>query len=312
MLVTVFGGTGFLGRRVVRHLRDADFTVRIASRHPERSPSLFPGSASNIESVHADINDDGSISAAIRNAVAVVNAVSLYVEHGRNTFHSVHVEAAQRLAKLARQSGVERIAHLSGIGSDPQSTSPYIRSRGEGEEAVRQAFPGVTMIRPAVMFGPGDAFVTPLLKMLRVLPIFPMFGRGQTRLQPAYVEDVAEAIARALRSPNAASAYELAGPRVYTYEDLLRTIAAGAGKTPLLLPFPFALWRTAGYAAKILPNPPITPSQVELMQVDNVASPATPGFDALGISPQAIEEILPQISKEAIGDGSIQPADRRR
>lgn len=303
MLVTVFGGTGFLGRRVVRHLRDADFTVRIASRHPERSPSLFPGSTSNIESVQADINDDRSISAAIHNAVAVVNAVSLYVEHGTNTFHSVHVEAAQRLAKLARQSGVERIAHLSGIGSDPQSTSSYIRSRGEGEEAVRQAFPGATMIRPAVMFGPGDAFVTPLLKMLRVLPIFPMFGRGQTRLQPAYVEDVAEAIARALRSPNAASAYELAGPRVYTYEDLLRTIAAGAGKTPLLLPLPFALWRTVGYAAKILPNPPITPSQVELMQVDNVASPATPGFDALGISPQAIEEILPQISKEAIAVG---------
>jgi uncharacterized protein YbjT (DUF2867 family) len=299
MLVTVFGGTGFLGRRVVRHLRDANFTVRIASRHPERSPSLFPGGTSNIESVKADINDDGSILAAIRDAAAVVNAVSLYVEHGRDSFHSVHVEAAERLAKLACQTGLERIAHLSGIGSDSQSASSYIRSRGEGEEAVRRAFPGATMIRPAVMFGPGDAFVTPLLKMLRVTPVFPMFGRGQTRLQPAYVEDVAEAIARALRSPNAASAYELAGPRIYTYEDLLRTIAAGADKTPLLLPTPFAVWRTVGYAAKILPNPPITPSQVELMQIDNVASPATPGFDALGISPQAIEEILPQISGTA-------------
>jgi uncharacterized protein YbjT (DUF2867 family) len=300
MLVTVFGGTGFLGRRVVRHLRDADFTVRIASRHPERTVSLFPDGTSNIESVQADINDDGSILAAIRDAVAVVNAVSLYVEHGRDTFHSVHVEAAERLATLAHQSGLESIAHLSGIGSDPQSTSSYIRSRGEGEEVVRQAFPGATMIRPAVMFGPGDAFVTPLLKMLRVLPIFPTFGRGRTRLQPAYVEDVAEAIARALRSPNAASAYELAGPRIYTYEELLRTIAAGAGKTPLLVPFPFALWRAGGYAAKILPNPPITPSQVELMQIDNVASPAMPGFDALGISPRAVEEILPQISEHAI------------
>jgi uncharacterized protein YbjT (DUF2867 family) len=301
MLVTVFGGTGFLGRRVVRHLRDANFTVRIASRHPERSPSLFPGGTSNIESVQADINDDGSILAAIRDAVAVVNAVSLYVEHGRDTFHSVHVEAAERLAKLARQSGLERIAHLSGIGSDPRSTSAYIRSRGEGEEVVRQAFPGATMIRPAVMFGPGDAFVTPLLKMLRVLPIFPMFGRGHTRLQPAYVEDVAEAIAQALCSPNAAPAYELAGPRIYTYEELLRTIAAGAGRTPLLLPIPFALWRAVGYAAKILPDPPITPSQIELMEVDNIASAGAPGFDALGISPQAIEEILPQISEAAIG-----------
>jgi uncharacterized protein YbjT (DUF2867 family) len=127
---------------------------------------------------------------------------------------------------------MERIAHLSGIGSDPQSTSSYIRSRGEGEEAVRRAFPGATMIRPAVMFGPGDAFIAPLLKMLRVLPIFPMFGRGQTRLQPAYVEDVAEAIARALRSPNAALAYELAGPRIYPYEDLLRTIAFPILRSP--------------------------------------------------------------------------------
>jgi len=166
--------------------------------------------------------------------------------------------------------------------------------------------------------------------MLRVLPIFPMFGRGQTRLQPAYVEDVAEAIARALRSPNAALAYELAGPRIYPYEDLLRTIAAGAGKTPLFLPLPsasfrflplpsasfrflplpFALWRTVGCAGKVLPNPPITTSQIELMEIDNIASPATPGFDALGIAPQAIEGILPQILKEAIGDSSS--PDRRR
>jgi uncharacterized protein YbjT (DUF2867 family) len=299
MLVTVFGGTGFLGRRVVRHLRDADFTVRIASRHPDRSLSLFPEATSTIESVQADINDEGSISAALRDAGAVVNAVSLYVEHGRDTFHSVHVEAAERLAKLARQSGVERIAHLSGLGSDPRSTSTYIRSRGEGEAVVREAFAGATMIRPAVMFGPGDAFITPLLKMLRALPIFPTFGRGRTRLQPSYVEDVAEAIARALRSPTAIPAYELAGPHTYTYKELLGTIATAAGRTPLLLPVPFALWRALGHVANVLPNPPITLSQVELMQIDNVASPAAPGFDALGIAPQAMEEILPQISKAA-------------
>ena len=299
MLVTVFGGTGFLGRRVVRHLQDADFIVQIASRHPERRLSPFAEDGSNVESVEADINDDSSVLAAIRDAFAVINAVSLYVERGKDTFRSVHVEAAGRVANLARQSGVARIAHLSGIGSDPRSTSPYIRCRGEGEEAVRQAFPGATMICPAVMFGPGDAFVTPLLKMLRVLPIFPMFGRGQTKLQPAYVDDVAEAIARALRSPNATSAYELAGPRIYTYEELLRTIAAGVGKKPLLLPFPFALWRGVGYVSKILPNPPITASQIELMQMDNIASPSAPGFDALGLSPRAIDEILPQISEQA-------------
>jgi NADH dehydrogenase len=126
-----------------------------------------------------------------------------------------------------------------------------------------------------------------------------MFGRGQTRLQPAYADDVAEAIARALKTPNAASTYELAGPRIYTYQELLRTIAASVGKKPLHLPFPFALWRGVGYASKILPNPPITTSQIELMQIDNIASPGAPGFDALGLSPRALEEILPQISKQA-------------
>jgi NADH dehydrogenase len=296
MLVTVFGGTGFLGRRVVRHLRDADFVVRIASRHPGRGLSAFADDGSNIESVQADINDDGSILAATRGAYAVVNAVSLYVERGKDTFRSVHVEAAGRVAELARQSGVARIAHLSGIGSDPRSTSSYIRCRGEGEEAVRQAFPGATMIRPAVMFGPEDAFVTPLLKMLRALPVFPMFGQGQTRLQPAYVDDVAKAIARALRSPDAASAYDLAGPRIYTYEELLATIAAGVGKRPLLLPFPFALWRAVGYVAKILPVVPISTSQIELLHMDIVASPGGRGFDALGVSRRAIGVVVRRVS----------------
>ncbi len=257
-LVTVFGGTGFLGRRVVRHLRDGDFAVRVASRHPDQGRTLFPDDGPNIEAVRADINDEGSTLAALRDAFAVVNAISLYVESRTDTFHSVHVEAAERVARLARQSGLERLAHLSGIGSDPRSASSYIRSRGEGEEIVRREFPGATMIRPAVMFGPGDAFAAPILQMLQVFPIFPKFGRGQTKLQPAYVEDVAEAIARALRSPNAASVYELAGPRIYTYEALLQTIAASAGKRPVLLPLPFALWRALGYVSEFLPNPPIT------------------------------------------------------
>jgi NADH dehydrogenase len=300
MLVTVFGGTGFVGRRVVRHLRHADFAVRVASRHPERGRTLFAGDGPGIDSVPADINDDESILTATRDAFAIVNAVSLYVEHGPDTFRSVHVDAAGRVAERARQCGVARLAHLSGIGSDPQSTSPYIRSRGEGEQAVRQAFPGATLIRPAVMFGPGDAFAAPLFEMLRVVPIFPLFGRGQTKLQPAYVDDVAEAIVRALRLPEAASIYELAGPQVYTYETLVRTIAAGAGKRPLLLPFPFPLWRAVGHACRILADPPITPSQVELMAIDNVAATGAPGFAALGISPRPLEEILPQIAAQAV------------
>ena len=290
--VTVFGATGFLGRRIVRHLHDAGLAIRVASRHPDAVPSLFSCEDSGIESVHADVNDDGSVAKAVAGAWAVVNTVSLYVERGKDTFHSVHVEAAKRIAMLARQAGVETLVHISGIGANAGSASPYIRSRGEGEAAVLDAFPSAKLVRPAVMFGPGDAFLTPLLAMLRHLPIFPMFGSGATRLQPVYVEDVAEAVVRILRLPAASQVYELAGPRVYTYQELLRAIAVSAGTRPLLVPFPFSLWHLIGYVSEVLPNPPITRNQVELMEQDNVPEQSAPGFEALQISPRALENML--------------------
>lgn len=293
--VTVFGGTGFLGRRIVCQLRDAGFAVRIASRHPDRGRLPFPGDDSGIESVRADVNEDASVAAAVTGAFAVVNAVSLYVERGQHSFHSVHVEAAERVASLACRAGAERLAHVSGIGADARSTSSYIRSRGAGEAAVLRAFPSATLVRPAVMFGPSDALVVPLLTMLRRLPAFPIFGKGETRLQPAYVEDVAEAVARILRAPVAGGVYELAGPRVYTYEALLRMVGASAGKRPFLLPVPFALWHAIGYLCEFLPTPPITRNQVELMERDNIAGADAPGFEVLQIIPKTLEDILPQI-----------------
>ena len=293
--VTVFGGTGFLGRRIVSHLQDADFAVRLAARHPDKGRSWFSRDVSGIDPFRADVNDDGSVASAVSGAWAVVNAVSLYVEHEQRTFQSVHVEAARRVARLARRAGVETLVHISGIGADARSASPYIRSRGRGEAAVLDAFPSAKLIRPAVMFGPGDAFLTPLLIMLRHMPVFPMFGSGKSRLQPAYVEDVAEAIVRILRAPAARQLYELAGPRVYTYKELLRTIAEGAGTRPFLVRFPFSLWHAIGFVAETLPTPPITRNQVDLMGKDNIPEPDSPGFEALQISPQAIENILPQM-----------------
>ena len=187
--VTVLGGTGFLGRRIVRHLRNHGFAVRVASRHPNRGHDLFGLDDPQLQSIEANIHDDRSVADVLASAFGVVNAVGLYVEHGRETFHSVHVESAKRVAALAHRVGVERLAHVSGIGSDPASPSLYIRKRGEGELAVRAAYPCATFIRPAVMFGPDDAFLTTILRLLRRLPIYPMFGRGLTKLQPAYVED---------------------------------------------------------------------------------------------------------------------------
>jgi uncharacterized protein YbjT (DUF2867 family) len=293
--VTVFGGTGFLGRHVVQHLLEADYPVRVASRHPERAAALFPDVHLGFESTHADIDDDGSVAAAVAGVIGVVNAVSLYMESGLQTFHSVHVTGAARVAGLAREAGVERLVHVSGIGSDANSASPYIRSRGEGEGAVHEAFPTAMLVRPSVMFGRGDAFVSPIARMLRRLPVFPLFGGGQTRLQPAYVEDVAEAITRTMREYHSGMCYELGGPRVYTYRSLFEVIAQRLGTRPLLVPVPFELWRMLALAAELFPQPPVTRNQVELMQIDNVVSRDSPGFADLQISPTSLEDVLPGI-----------------
>jgi uncharacterized protein YbjT (DUF2867 family) len=294
--VAVFGGTGFLGRRVVRHLRKRGFSVRIASRHPNRGYALFALDDPQLQSVEADIHDEQSVARALAGAYGVVNAVSLYIEHGRESFHSLHVECAQRLATQACQAGVERLVHVSGIGADAASPSLYVRKRGEGELAVRSAFADALLFRPAVMFGPDDSFLTTIITLLEQLPIYPMFGRGLTKLQPAYVEDVAEAIARALqRTEKHPITFECGGPRVYSYEELIKAVAHEASLRPTLIPVPFAAWQLLAWLAEMLPRPPITRNQVELMQIDNVVSPEMPGFGELGISPHSIEEILPEI-----------------
>ena len=285
--ITVFGGTGFVGRRVVRRLSESGATVRIASRHAGRAEG------NNVERIAADARDERSVEAAVMDADGVVNAISLYVEHGGDTFRAVHVEAAARIARAARRAGAKRFVHLSGIGADVASSSRYIRNRGEGEAAVQAAFPGPVIIRPAVMFAPDDAFLTTILRLLRTLPAYPLFGDGRTRLQPVYVGDVAAAIAQVLRQTQTPyPIYELAGPRVYSYEELLRTIARTAGLRPRLVRIPFAFWDAAAAIAAFLPQPPLTRNQVELMQINTTASDSRPGFRVLGISPRSLEEEL--------------------
>ena len=290
-IVTVFGGTGFLGRRVVRHLRKRGFSVRIASRHPDRGHRLFVLDNPQLQSVAANIHDEQSVADAVAGAYGVVNAVSLYVEHGQETFHSVHVESAQRVAAQTRLAGVERLVHVSGIGADAASPSRYIRKRGEGELAVRAAFNDAFFVRPAVMFGPDDAFLTP--RSPSPASDHPMFGRGLTRFQPAYVEDVAEAVGRIMqRAETPSMIFEFGGPRVYSYEEFLRAVAHQAGIAPRLVPIPFAVWHALTWASEILPDPLLTRNQVELMEIDTVSSPQMPGFSELGITPHSVEAIL--------------------
>jgi NADH dehydrogenase len=292
-IITVFGATGFLGQRIVRRLHDDGCAVRVASRHPDRGRALFGTDDPRLQAIEGDIRYRQSVADAIAGVRGVVNAVSLYVEHGKETFHSVHVEGAQRVAAEARRLGIEQLVHITGIGADAQSRSPYIRSRGQGELAVRMAYPGAILIRPAVMFGPDDAFLTVILKLLQRLPAYPIFGSGKTKLQPTHVDDVAEAIARILQRPERDPiTLECGGPHVYTYKDLVRGVAREADLKPILIPVPFAVWHALARVSAFLPSPPITRNQIELMQVDTEASPEMPGFRELGILPQRLDETI--------------------
>jgi uncharacterized protein YbjT (DUF2867 family) len=293
--VSVFGGTGFLGRRLVRRLAAEGATLRIAVRSPDRARSVLRAADLDRVTVFgADVRDQASVAAAVAGVDAVVNAVSAYIEKPGVTFESVHERGARTVAEEAVSAGVARLVLVSGIGADPESGSRYIRARGRGELAVRQAFPSATIVRPSAMFGPGDALFGTLADIVRLLPVVPLIGGGRTRLQPVYVEDVAEAIVRMLADRGTAGqTYELAGPGVYTLRELVGFALRLIDKRRLLVPVPFAVAEIQARLFEFLPSPPLTTSQVDLLRVDNLASGALPGFRELNIRPKAIEDIVP-------------------
>src|SRR5688572_4982323 len=254
--VSVFGGTGFLGRRLVRRLAAERATLRIAVRSPDRARSVLR--AADLDRVtvfRADVRDQASVAAAVAGVDAVVNAVSAYVEKSGVTFESVHEQGAKTLAQEAAAAGVARLVLVSGIGADAQSRSPYIRARGRGEVVVKQAFPGATIVRPSAMFGPGDALFGTLADIVRMLPVVPIIGGGRTRLQPVYVDDVAQAIVRLLADPETASrTYELAGPGVYTLRELVSFVLRIMNKHRLLVPVPFAVAEIQARLFEFLPS----------------------------------------------------------
>jgi uncharacterized protein YbjT (DUF2867 family) len=286
-LVTVFGGTGFLGRRIVAALLDRGALVRVAARHPERGPA----ESDRVAHVTADVTDPATVEAAMASADAVANAVSLYVERGDASFRAVHLDAARRVAETAARRGA-RLLHVSGIGSDPDAASPYVRFRGLGEDAVRAACPGATVFRPAVMIGPNDAFLSALAGLVRS-PVVPLFGDGGTRLAPVFVGDVAAAAAVALTDPEPRPGVsELGGPEALSYRDLVRRVAEHLGRRPLLVPLPLSAWGALAAAGRVLPSPPITEGQVALMRRDNVPAPGSPGLEAFGVGPTDLATVL--------------------
>ena len=293
--VSVFGGTGFLGRRLVQRLASEGTTVRVAGRHADRARSALHAAGLDRVSVFgADVRDQATVAGALAGANAVVDAVSAYVETGGVTFEAVHEQGAKTLAREAAAAGVARFVLVSGIGADPESSSPYIRARGRGERAVQQVIPGATIVRPSAMFGPGDALFGTLDHLARLLPVLPLIGGGRARLQPVYVEDVAEAIARILAEPETAGrTYELAGPTVYTLRELFVIALRIIGKRRLLVSVPFAAAEVQARLFELLPNPPLTSGQVDLLKADNVASGTLPGLRELNILPKGIEVIVP-------------------
>ena len=293
--VVVFGGGGFLGRRLVDRLTAEGMTARVAVRHPDRTRiELRSMGFERVAVVPADVRDQASVAAAIEEADAVVNAVSAYIEKGGVTFEAVHVRGAENVAREAAAAGIARLVLVSGIGADPGSSSPYIRARGRGELIVRQAFPGATIVRPGAMFGPGDALFGTLAALAQLLPALPLIGGGSTRLQPIFVEDVAEAISSILSDPGTVGrTYELAGPKVYTLHELVNMTLQLMGKRRLLVPIPFAVAEIQARLFELLPNPPLTTGQVDLLKTDNVASGALPDVQDLGIQPKTVEEIIP-------------------
>ena len=293
--VTVFGGSGFLGRQIVKCLAAEGTNVRVAVRHPERASRLkgFAGD-SGIELVSADVWDESTVARALKKSTSVINTVGHYVEKGSSTFDAVHGQGALHVARQARQAAVERLIHISGLGADPTSDSPYVRARGIGEVLVKEAFDGVTILRPSVIFGPDDSFFNTLAGIARRTPVLPLFGMGRTNLQPVFVGDVAEACVSVLADPSTeGKAYELGGPRVYTYKALLRLVLRQVDRRRVLVPLPFFLWDTLAALMAFLPDPPLTRDQVKLMKRDNVVEGTTLTLEDLGIGPISVEEILP-------------------
>ena len=299
-LVTVFGGSGFIGAQAVRALAKRGHRVRVAVRRPGHAYRMrMLGDVGQIEVVQANVRAPASIARALQGAQGCVNLVGLLHEGGRQKFQSVHAMGARHIAEAAAAAGVERLAHVSAIGADAQSVAKYARTKAMGEAAVREAFPGSVILRPSVVFGPGDNFFNRFGRMSAMSPVLPLIGGGETRMQPVYVGDVAAAIATAVGDPaTAGKTYELGGPVVYSFKALMELILRETGRRPLLLPLPFSIAKLIGTAAEIpsmvLPIPPLlTADQVELLRSDNVVAVGALGLGDLGVEPTAVEAIVP-------------------
>jgi len=294
-VITLFGGSGFVGRHLAGRLAKAGHILRIAVRHPESAKFLRPlGEVGQITPMAADLTVPASLPPALAGADQVVNLVAVLHEKGRQSFAALHVEGARQLALAARAAGIGDFVQVSALGAAPDAEADYARSKFAGEGAVRAAFPEAIVVRPSLIVGPEDGFFNRFGAMAQISPVLPLIDGGRTLFQPTYVGDVAEAIARLLADPEQRGrTFELAGPRTYSFRQLLELLLKEIGRKRLLLPVPGPLAWIQASALELLPKPPLTRDQIRLLRRDNVMQPGALGYAALGMAPQAIEPILP-------------------
>lgn len=299
-LVTVFGGSGFIGTQIVRALAKRGLRIRVAVRQPHLAHTMrLMGDVGQVEVVQANIRDEASVRRALQGAHACVNAAGIPHETGRQKFTGVHVDGARIVATAARDLGVERLVLISGLGADANSTSAYISSKGHGEAVTREAFPGAVILQASVVFGQGDTFFNKIAQMAVFSPVLPLIG-GDTRVQPVFVGDLARAAAQGAIDPaSAGRTYELGGPGVYSVREIMQLVLAETGRRRGLVPLPSAIAKTI---AKLLAPiglltpvaPPLTLGQIEVLEADNVVAAGAPGLADLGVTtPIAVEAILP-------------------
>lgn len=299
-LVTVIGGSGFVGRHVVRALARTGYRVRVAVRRPDLAGHLQPlGGVGQIHAVQANLRYPKSLAAACEGADAVISMVGLLHESGRQTFDAIHVFGARAAAQAAADAGASRLVHISAIGADAQSEAKYARTKAAGEQAALEVFPGATVLRPSVVFGPEDDFFNRFAAMARISPVLPLIGGGETRFQPVFVGDVAAAACAVLERDDAKGrTFELGGPEVLTFRQVLEFILETVERRRLLAPVPFGLAKVQAAFLQLLPSPLLTIDQVTMLQDDNVVgADAESGgrtLQGLGITPQAVEAIVPE------------------
>ena len=300
-LVTIYGGSGFVGRYIARRMAKAGWRVRVAVRRPNEAIFVKPyGVVGQVEPVLCNIRDDASVAAVMQGADAVVNCVGILARQGKNTFEAVQAEGAARVARIAAEQGVVRMVQISAIGADTDSASAYARTKAQGEAAVLQHMPGAVILRPSIIFGTEDQFFNRFADMARLGPVLPVVG-ADTRFQPVYVDDVAQAAERALTSDVAPGVYELGGPDVRTFRSLMQTMLEVIRRRRLIVNIPFWAANIMGFGFEMantltlgLFPAQITRDQVRNLRVDNVVADGARGFDALGIEPVAMEAVLPE------------------